>query len=295
MKPTLHQLAVFASVAKTRSITRAAKLLHMTQPGVSIQIKQLEERYGMTLIEVIGKQIHLTAAGQELYQASQDIATRLEAVDISFSQMRGHLKGELRIAIVSTAKYFIPHWLGEFHRQYPDIAISLKVTNRETVLERLNQNQDDLVILSQIPKKLPLISEAILEDLLVIPAPPTHPFAKRKQIPLNDLGSQPFIVRESGSGTRMVMEKIFSQHQIQPKIVMELGSTEAIKQAVMAGIGLSLLSKMSIEQELKLKRLVILDIKKFPLKHPWYAVHLKGKKLSPIASNFLQFILSKHA
>ena len=293
MALTLHQLKIFTAVVEYGGITAAAYKLHMTQPAVSIQVKQLENHYGLPLLEVIGKKIHFTEAGQKLYKASQEITACLNALEMEFSQMQGCLKGRLSIAVVTTAKYFMPHLLGEFHRQHPHIEISLKVTNREEVLERLQNNCDDLVIMSQLPEKVLIVAEKFLEDELVIPAPPDHLFAKKRHILLKELCNEPFISRESGSGTQMVMERLFNKHRLNPRIVMELGSSSAIKQAVIAGFGLSVLSKMSLEQELKLNKLVILDIKGFPVRHHWYVVHLKKKILSPVANNFLQLLRDK--
>ncbi len=291
---TLHQLKVFAAVAKYKSITVASQHLHMTQPAVSIQVKQLESHYDLALIEVIGKRVHLTEAGERVRQAYQQIAASLSHLEMEISQLRGCLSGKLSIAVVSTAKYFIPALLGEFHRQYPQVDIQLKVTNREEVIKRLQDNLDDVVVLSQLPKKISIIAKELLEDALVIPAPPDHPLAKKQDLSLKQLLSEPFIIREVGSGTRMVMERWFKKYHFSPRVIMELGSSSAIKQAIMAGIGLSMISKMSIEQELALKKLIVLDIKNFPVKHPWYVVYPKGKILTPVASNFLKF-LSEHA
>lgn len=293
MALTLHQLKIFAAIVEYGGITAAARKLHLTQPAVSIQVKQLENHYGLPLIEVIGKKIHLTEAGKKLYKTSQETAERLNALEMEFSQIQDCLKGRLSVAVVSTAKYFMPRLLGEFHHQHPHIEISLKVTNRGEVLERLQNNCDDLVIMSQLPKRVPIVAEQFLEDELVIPAPPGHPFAKKRRILLKELGNEPFIFREPGSGTRMVMERLFNKHRLNPRIVMELGSSSAIKQAVMANFGLSILSRMSLEQELTLKKLVILDVKDFPVRHYWYIVHLKGKVLSPVAINFLKYLKSK--
>lgn len=293
MALTLHQLKIFRSVVEEGGITAAATKLHMTQPAVSIQIKQLEEHFGLSLIEVIGRKVYATNAGKKLYSSAVDIQASIHSLEIDFSHMKGCLKGRLSIAVVSTAKYFIPALLGEFHRKYPNVAIQLKVTNRGEVLERLENNVDDMAILSQLPQKLNILSEQILEDELVIPVPPEHALVNRRNIKLSDLSHEPFLMREAGSGTRMVMEQLLAKHNIEPKVVMELGSSSAIRQAVIAGFGLSMLSKVSIEQDLILNNLKILDIVDFPVRHPWYAVTLKDKQLSPVAQNFLQMLLEK--
>jgi DNA-binding transcriptional LysR family regulator len=292
MNMTLHQLKTFIAVAEHGGLTAAAEKLHMTQPAVSIQVKLLEDYYGLPLLEVVGKKVYLTDVGRMLYQTAKATLAQLAELETEFSHIQGGMKGRLSVSVVSTAKYFVPHLLGQFHREYPDVEICLNVTNRAIVLERLQNNSDDLVILSQLPEKLPIIAEQFLEDELVIPAPPDHPFAKQHGIELSALKNEPFIIRERGSGTRMVMEQVFKKHHLNPRVVMEFGSSSAIKQAVIAGFGLSFLSKMSIENELLLNKLVILDIQKFPVRHYWYAVYLKGKKLTPIAKKFLQLLLS---
>ena len=293
MPMTLHQLKVFAAVVKYSGITAAAKKLHMSQPAVSIQVKQLEQHFGLPLLEVIGKKIYLTEAGGKLHRAYEDIYARLANLEMEFSQIQGALKGKLNVAVVSTAKYFIPNLLGKFHQQYPHVEIQLKVTNREQIIERLRNNLDDLVIMSQLPEKLPVVAEPFLEDALVIPAPLNHSLAKKRNVLLKELETEPFIIREPGSGTRMVMEKLFVKRRFKPQVVMELGSGSAIKQAIMAGFGLSIVSQMSLVQEIALKKLVILDIKDFPVKHFWYAVYPKGKILSPTATNFFKLLKSQ--
>ena len=290
MKVTLNQLAIFAEVVRQNSITKAAKILHRTQPAVSIQIKELEKRYGVTLIDIIGKKICLTAAGHELWEAYQAIDQQISSIAKKLSKRSGTLKGVFNIAIVSTAQYFIPKLLGDFRHNHTEVEIKLTVTNRANALLRLQNNLDDLVILSQLPKELKIDEKAVLDDQLVLIAATEHSLATSKNLKLSDLKNEHYLIREQGSGTRMAMEKIFKKQKFQPQIVMELGSGEAIKQAVMANMGISLVSKMSIEQELKLRKLVILKVPNFPVKHTWYAVHLSQKTLSPITEAFLKFI-----
>jgi DNA-binding transcriptional LysR family regulator len=290
MKVTLNQLVIFAEVVRQRSITKAAKMLHRTQPAISIQIKELEKRYGVKLIDIIGKKVCLTQAGSELWEAYQNIDQQMSAIAIKLSKRGGTLKGIFNITIVSTAQYFIPKLLGDFRHKYPEVDIKLTVTNRANALLRLQNNLDDLVILSQLPKELKIHSQAVLDDQLVLIAATENSLATRKKLKLSDLDNEHYLIREQGSGTRMAMEKIFKKQKFQPKIVMELGSGEAIKQAVMANMGVSLVSKMSLDQELKLKKLAILNVQNFPVKHTWYAVHLAQKTLSPIAEEFLKLI-----
>ncbi|MDX2165220.1 MAG: LysR family transcriptional regulator [Gammaproteobacteria bacterium] len=287
---TLHRLKVFSAVTEYKSITAAAKKLHMTQPAVSIQLKQLEEHYGISLINIIGKKIYLTEAGKKVYDSYKKVSHELDNLKSDIADLKGSLQGKLQVAVVSTAKYFIPALLGAFHKNHPKIDVQLVVANRQEIIHRLEQNQDDMVILSQLPKKIAIIGQPFLEDSLVIAASPDHPLALKKIVDLKLLEKEHFIVREAGSGTRMAMEKFFHKHHINPHITMELGSSSSIKQAVMAGFGISMLSKMSLKQELALKKLSILNIKHFPVKHPWYIVYLKDKKLSPVAKNFIEFL-----
>jgi DNA-binding transcriptional LysR family regulator len=290
MKVTLNQLDVFAEVARHSSVTKAANALHRTQPAISIQLKELEQRCGFKLFDVIGKKVFLTAAGDKLLTICDSIQKKINEIPNLLNINAKELFGVFKISIVSTAQYFIPTLLGHFHQQHPNVEIKLTVTNRDTALERLQNNQDDLVILSQLPHLIKITAQPILDDHLVMIAPFKHHLAKGKKTKWREIANENFIAREAGSGTRMVMEKIFSQHKIVPKVSFELGSGEAVKQAVMSGMGISLVSKNSIEQELKLKKLAILDIQGLPTKHTWYAVYPKGKSLSPITQKFLELI-----
>jgi DNA-binding transcriptional LysR family regulator len=290
MKITLNQLAIFAEVVRQQSLTKAAKILHRTQPAISIQLKELEKRYGVKLIDIIAKKVCLTPAGSELWEAYQAIDQQLSAIANKLSKRSGTLQGIFKIAIVSTAQYFIPKLLGDFRHKHPEVEIKLTVTNRANALLRLQNNLDDLVILSQLPNDLKIHAQAVLDDQLVLIAATEHALAKRKNLQLRELKNEHYLIREPGSGTKMAMEKIFKKQKFQPQIVMELGSGEAIKQAVMVNMGISLVSKMSLEQELKLKKLVILNVQNFPVKHTWYAVHLAQKTLGSIAEEFLKFI-----
>lgn len=200
------------------------------------------------MIDVIGEKIYLTEAGKTLAKTYQTIAAELNQTKIKFEELKGCIAGKLSLSGVSTSKYFIPHLLGKFKQHNPKIDIALNITNRQLLIERLRENVDDMVIMSQLPEKLPIVATPIVHDELVIVASANHKLATKKRLHFNDLKHEPFLSREQGSGTRMVMEKLFAKHKLSPATIMELGSSEAIKQAVMANIGLSLLSKMSIEQ-----------------------------------------------
>jgi len=290
---TLRQLKVFESVARHLNYTRAARELFLTQPAVSMQVRQLEEALGVPLFEQLGKRIHLTAAGHETLTYARAINQQLDELEAVLNHLKGLSGGRLRISVASTANYFIPALLGEYSRRYPQVTISLEVTNRETLLRQLAENTVDLVIMGQPPDGLDVEAHAFMENRLVIVAPPKHPLAHEKRIPLTRLHDIVFLVREPGSGTRSAMERFFSEHGVRIKTGMEAGSNEAIKQGVQAGLGLGLLSRATIDQELALKRLVVLDIRDLPIIRHWYVVHRRGKRLSAAAQAFKTFILEE--
>jgi DNA-binding transcriptional LysR family regulator len=287
---TIRQLRVFEAVARQLSYTRAAEELYLTQPAVSMQIKQLEGTVGLPLFEQVGKRIHLTEVGHELYATCREIFGNLERFEMAVADHKGLKKGRLRLAVITTAEYFAPRLLGPFCQRYPGIDVSLKVTNRESVLERLVQNQDDLYILGQPPENLDVSSESFLENPLVVVAPRSHPLAGKKRIPLERLAKEVFLVREPGSGTRMAAQRLFDEHGIPVNISMELGSNEAIKQAIAGGLGISVLSRHSLALEGEQGPLVILDVQHFPIRRHWYLVHPEGKQLSVVARAFHDYL-----
>ncbi|MEK7759212.1 MAG: LysR family transcriptional regulator [Pseudomonadota bacterium] len=293
MHLTLRQLKVFEAVARHLNYTRAAEELHLTQPAVSMQVKQLEESLGVALFEQLGKRIHLTETGTEVLGYARSITQQLDELEGVLNSMKGLGGGRLRISVATTANYFIPTLLGSFSRRYPDVTISLDVTNRETLLRQLTENTVDLVVMGQPPVEADVEAEAFMDNPLVVVAPLDHPLAKEKRIPLARLQEEIFLVRESGSGTRIAMERFFSERGMRLKTGMEVGSNEAIKQSVQAGLGLGLLSRATIEQELALKRLVVLDVAEFPIMRHWYVVHRKGKRLSATAEAFSRFVLGE--
>jgi len=293
MYMTLRQLTLFEAVARHLSFTRAAAEMCLTQPAVSTQIKQLESHVGTSLFEQIGKKIYLTQAGKELYKACHDIFDRIEMLEMTLNELQGTVKGTLKISVVTTATYFIPHILSAFLKRYPEVNIRLNVTNRTQILQRLSDNEDDLVIMGQVPEQLNVKIHQFLDNPLVVLAKPTHPLASEKNIPLEKLANEIFLVREHGSGTRLAMNRCFNEHNLTLKTGMELGSSEAIKQGVIAGLGLSVLSRHTLSLELSAKMIMILDVKNFPLMRHWYAVHLTEKKLSLVARTFLDFLATE--
>ncbi|TCS72403.1 DNA-binding transcriptional LysR family regulator [Sulfuritortus calidifontis] len=292
---TLHQLRLFRSLGTHLSYTRVAEELHLTQPAVSIQIKRLEESVGMPLVEQMGKRLFLTEAGRELFEACCDVLERLRVLNEDMIGMEAGVKGPLNLAAITTAKYFMPHLLGVFLRDYPDVEPRLTITNQARVLERLENNLDDLVIMGTLPENAGLEAQYFLDNPLVVVAPPDHPLVGQKNIPLARIAEERFLSREPGSGTRAARSRLFAEHGLSANIYMELGSSEAIKQAVMAGMGISVLSLHNLRLELESGLIAVLDVEHFPLVRQWYAVHLKGKKLSNTARRFLDFLLQDGA
>lgn len=293
MHLTLQQLRLFEAVARHGSYTRAAEELHITQPAVSIQLKRLEEQAGLPLIEMVGKKMFLTAAGKAIYQASSDISDRLDSLRMEIDNLTGSVKGTLQVSVISSAKYFMPHLLGRFLQEYPEVKPKLKFTNRARVLERLTSNEDDFVVMGQVPGDDNFEAYPFLNNILGIAAPPDHPLAQKKNISLKELAKERFLRREVGSGTRIVLDRLLEKNDIQLEPYMELGSSEALKQGVMAGLGIAILSQHSVRLERSAGKLIMLDVEGFPIHRRWYAVHLKGRKLSLVAQTFLNFILEE--
>ena len=292
MNITLRQLKVFASVAKHLSFTRAAEELHLTQPAVSMQVKQLEGQLDSALFEQLGKKIYLTEAGEEVYHYSRLISQQLDDLETVLANIKGLAHGKLRISVATTANYFAPHLLAAFCQRYPGVNVILNVTNRQTLLHQLSENEVDMVIMGQPPAEMDLEAAAFMDNPLVTIAPPDNPLAGQKRIPLKRLEDEMFLVRESGSGTRNAMQRFFDKHGISITTSMEVSSDEAIKQSVQAGLGLGVMSQDAVQLELSLGKLAILDIESFPIRRHWYLVHRKGKRLSAIAQAFKDFLLN---
>ncbi len=293
MHLTLQQLRLFESVSRLGSYTRAANELFITQPAVSIQIKRLEEQAGLPLFEQVGKKTFPTTAGKTMYAASLDILNRVDELKTAIEELKGTVKGPLQMSVVTTAKYFLPKLLGVFLQQYPEVEPKLKFTNRARVIERLMNNDDDFVIMGQIPVDGNFEAYPFLNNILGIVAHNDHPLANKKNITIKEIAKQRFLIREIGSGTRYVFDQLLKEHGVEIEPYMELGSSEALKQAVMAGLGIAVLSLHSVQLERDVNKLTVLNVEGFPLKRRWYAVHLKGKKLSLVAQTFLEYILDE--
>jgi DNA-binding transcriptional LysR family regulator len=293
MRLSLRQLKLFESVARHSSFTRAAEEMHLTQPAVSIQIKQLEMAVGLPLFEQVGKRIFLTDVGVELHKVCTEMLEALARFEMNVADRRGLKQGKLRLAVTTTAKYFVPRLLGPFCERYPGIDVSLKVSNRERLLERLANNLDDVYILGQPPGHLPVQSRPFLENPLVPVAHPEHPLAGESRISLQRLAEEPFVMRESGSGTRMATEEFFQERGVAIRVRMELGSNEAIKQAVMGRLGVAVLSQNTVTLESAVGQIAILDADGFPIVRHWHLVWPADKKPSVVAQAFHDYLEEK--
>lgn len=292
---TFRQLSVFEAVARLLSYSRAAEEMHLSQPAVSMQIKQLEENVGLPLFEQLGKKIFLTEAGRELYHYSRTIAQQLTEAESVLDELKGLKRGKLKISVASTANYFAPQLLATFTQRFNNPTVSLNVTNRETLLQQLANNEMDMVIMGQPPDGLDLEAASFMENPLVVIAPVNHPLVGENSIPLARLQHETFLVREQGSGTRIAMERFFSQRGIHLTTGMEMSSNEAIKQAVQAGLGLGIVSIHTVALELEMHRLAILDVDSFPIMRHWFVVHRTQKRLSGVALAFKNFLLDEAA
>ncbi|MBU6229653.1 MAG: LysR family transcriptional regulator [Cyanobacteria bacterium REEB459] len=290
---TLHQLKVFEATARHGSFTRAAEELYLTQPTVSIQVKQLTKAVGLPLFEQIGKRLYLTQAGQKLLDTCQEIFGGLDQFEMAISDLKGLKQGQLRLAVITTAKYFVPRLLGPFCQRFPGIDISLKVTNHQHIQERMANNDDDLYIISSPPEQPDLKIYPFLENPLVVIAPQDHPLAGKTSLPVSCLNGQQFIMREPGSGTRQAVQKLFMDHNIDVKVRLELGSNEAIKQAIAGGLGISVLSMHTIISEGTRGEFAVLDVEHFPIERHWYVASLAGKQLSVVSQAFLSYLLEE--
>jgi LysR family transcriptional regulator, low CO2-responsive transcriptional regulator len=290
---TLRQLKVFEAVARALSFSRAAAELHLTQPAVSMQVKSLEQQVGLPLFEQVGKKIFLTDAGRELYQRSHAVLHELQNAEEALDAMRGLSQGRLNIALVSTAKYFAPPLLARFLKMHPGVTLKLAVDNRAAVLAQLTDNAVDFAIMGRPPHDLDTVAEAFAPHPHVIIAPPDHPLADKRRIALERIATDTFILREPGSGTRGLLERLFADHKLPLNVSMEMASNESIKQAVLAGMGISLLSLHTIGLELASGKLIILDVVGLPIVRSWLVVHLAAKRLSPIAQALKAFLLTE--
>jgi DNA-binding transcriptional LysR family regulator len=289
---SLRQLRVFEAAAAHRSFSKAAEALHLTQPGVSMHIKELETNAGLPLFERIGKKLYITEAGQELLGRAREILRALKDAEDALDGLKGLRRGRINLAVVSTAKYFVPQLLARFRSDYPQLEIRLAVNNRNSVIEQLVANDVDLAIMGRSPQSLDTVAEPFAQNPHVIIAAPDHPLARRRRITVEAVAKETFIVREPGSGTRLAMQQFFEERGLMCQVGMEMASNETIKQAVMAGMGVSFISRHTIDLEIQTRRLVVLDVRGTPVVRQWHVAHLAKKRLSPTAAAFKEFVLT---
>ena len=291
MNFTFRQLRLFLALAETGSVSAAAKAMNVTQPTASMQLKEISASVGLPLYEVIGKNVFLTDVGKSLAVTARDITQSLASFEQLTYATKGIAKGHLRIAVVSTAKYFMPRLIGSFCKRHPLIDVSLEILNRDGVLGRLRQNTDDLYIMSMPPDDVVLIDEVLMPNPIVVIAASTDPLTKQKKVSLDDLSLRRFILRESGSGTRMAADQHFRRKKFRPDIRLELGSNEAVKESVAGGLGIGVISQYALHGHQKEHGVRVIDVNDFPLKSSWHLVHLAAKNLSPTALAFKEHII----
>ena len=292
---TLRQLKVFEAVARNLSFSRAAEELHLTQPAVSTQVKKLEEHAGLPLFEQLGKKIHLTPPGHEMLASGRVIIQQFQEIELAMAQFKGVSGGKLNVTVISAGDYFFPRLLVDFARRHSGVTLNFGVCNREELLQQLTDNLTDLAIMVRPPLDMDTVNEPFAPHPYVIVAAADHPLAGRKRIPVSRLAREPFVVREKGSDTWNSMQEGFGAHLAQLNIAMQIKSTETIKQAVMAGMGVSFLSAHTISRELRSGSLATLDVQGFPLMLNWYVVHRRHKRLPPVAQAFKRFLLDEGA
>ncbi len=293
--PTFRQVKVFETVARHLSYSRAAEELHMSQPGVSTHIRQLQAHTGLALFEQLGRRIYLTRAGEEMLRYSRGILQQLKEADDALAAMKGLRGGRLDIAVISAGDYFFPGLLAEFCRRHEGVTVRLSVNNREEILRQLAENTTDLAVLLRPPEGPHLVAEPFAPQPHVVVAKPAHALAGRRRIPLREICEQPFLVREKGSDTRLAMDELAAESRVRFNVTMEIRSTETIKQAVIAGMGISFLSAHTLGRELELGLLSVLDVEGFPVMRRWHIVHHEAKRLPAVALAFKQFLLEEGA
>jgi DNA-binding transcriptional LysR family regulator len=290
---TLRQLQILATAARTLSFSRTSEALHVTQPAISQQMKQLEELAGLPLFERVGRRLALTQAGEELARHARGVLRALDDADDALAALRGLRGGRIRVAVTSTAKYFAPKLIALFAKRHPEVELRLVVNNREVVIQLVSANEVDLAIMGKPPEQLDTAAFPFADHPLVVVAPPDHPLARRRPAPLQALAHETFLVREPGSGTRAAMERFFAEHGLELRIRMEMASNETIKQAVMAGMGLGFISRHTVGLELAADALALVHAPGLPVMRTWNVVHLREKRLSPAAAAFKAFVLDE--
>jgi len=291
MHVTFRQLRLFLALAETGSVSRAAQAMHVTQPTASAQLKEIAGAVGLPLYEVISRRVHLTDAGRQLAQTARAMIMEWEAFEQHVDQVKGLSRGRLRIAAVSTAKYFVPRLVGNFCKLHPAIDVSLEVLNRDGVVARLRDNLDEIYVMSMPPDTMELEDAIFMENPLVVIAGRAGLARRKDRLKLAELKGQRFILREPGSGTRMATDRHFRQHRFVPDVRLELGSNEAIKEAVAGGLGLGVVSRHALQGTGGMRDIKVLDVEGFPISSRWHVVYPRARQLSPIAAASKDYLL----
>lgn len=292
MNITFRQLRLVLALSETGSVSAAARVMHVTQPTASMQLKEMSDTIGLPLYEVVARKVYMTELGSELARTARTIAAEWEGFEQWVDARKGYMRGTLRVAVVSTAKYFVPRMLGTFCKRYPEIDVSFEVLNRDGVVSRLRNNLDDIYVMSTPPSDMDLVDETFMANPLVMVCAGSNPLAKRKVLELPELAGERFILREKGSGTRMAIDNHFKKLKFRPNLRLELGSNEAIKESVAGGLGISIVSSHALHGHVREHGVCVLNVKGFPIESNWHVVHPRGKKLSPIASVFKSHLLA---
>jgi DNA-binding transcriptional LysR family regulator len=286
MNITFRQLRLFLALADTGSVSAAARAVHVTQPTASTQLRDISDAVGVPLYELVGKKLYLTEVGQELAATARAISQSWDTFEQQVDGIKGLTRGRLKIAVVSTAKYFMPRLLGAFCQRFPAIDVALEELNRDGVVQRLRENRDDLYIMSMPPADLDLVSEVLMPNPIVVILPTSDPLCRRASLPLGQLAQRRFILREKGSGTRMAVDRHFRQLRFRPDVRLELGSNEAVQEAVAAGLGVGVLSRHALRSPAPQSGVQVAAVDGFPLPAHWHIVHPVGRKLSPLDQAF---------
>ena len=291
LRVSIRQLRVFVTVARHLSFARAAEELHLSPPAVSMQVGELESAIEVPLFERSGRRVSLTTAGEYFLVHARRLLANLKDAEDTIARLKGVQTGRVTIGVLSTAKYFVPRLLAEFMREHPGLDLRLEVSNRQSLSELLARNELDVAVMGTPPRELDLRVEPFAAHPLGVIAAPEHPLVTLPHVPPALLEREPFIVRESGSGTRAAMERYFAEARIKPPVVMEMASNETIKQAVIANMGISFLSLHTTGLELETGLIKVLDVDGLPLVRRWQVVHLRAKLLSPAAEAFRYYVL----
>ena len=293
MHITFRQLRLFLALADCGSVSAAAKAMHVTQPTASMQLKEVTQTVGAPLFEFVGKKFYLTDLGKELAATARTVAHTWDAFEQNVDAVKGLSRGKLKVAVVSTAKYFMPRLVGSFCKQYPQIDVSLEILNRDGVVQRLRENLDELYIMSMPPVDMDLRDEVLMANPIVVIAATSDTLAKSKRVSLHTLAERRFILREKGSGTRMAVDQYFRKMRFKPDVRLELGSNEAIKESVAGGLGVGVVSRHALRGLKKAHGVSVMELDGFPLPSAWHIVHPASKKLSPLALAFKKHLLTQ--